>query len=173
MIQVGSAQDGVFGAVVGQTLEIVPENNPVFVAPGTELIVGVRFRGVPLSGARLEAFSRNGTDIREASYTTDAAGRARLVIDRRGVWLIRMVHMVRCDGCPDADWESFWASYTFASADPSGAAVKAPPMLPDPVHSRPPWQMILIALAGLLAIMLGVVLARRRGRRRASSTAAR
>jgi hypothetical protein len=37
--------------------------------------------------------------------------------------------MVRCTGCADADWESFWTSYTFASADPSGKAVAAPSML--------------------------------------------
>ena len=136
LVQVGSARDNTFGAVAYQTLELVPESDPIFASPGGELVVQVRFQGKPLPEARIEAFSRNGADVRGAIYTADPAGRVRVRIERRGVWLVRMVHMVRCEACADADWESFWASYTFASADPSGAAVVAPSMLgPEP---KPP-----------------------------------
>lgn len=27
--------------------------------------------------------------------------------------MLHMVHMRRCEGCVEADWESFWAAYTF------------------------------------------------------------
>jgi hypothetical protein len=27
---------------------------------------------------------------------------------------VRTVHMQRCRGCKDADWESSWAGYSFA-----------------------------------------------------------
>jgi len=35
-------------------------------------------------------------------------------LGQRGAWLVRTVHMQRCIGCDDADWESFWAAYSFA-----------------------------------------------------------
>jgi uncharacterized GH25 family protein len=136
LVQVGGTRDATYGTIVGQALELVPEAHPVFVEPGGVLPVAVRFRGKPVVGAKLEAFSRSGADIRGASYTTDAAGKVRVAIDRRGVWLLRLTHMVRCTGCADADWESFWTSYTFASANPSGSAVAAPSMLaPKPPGS--------------------------------------
>lgn len=150
LVQVGGARDDTFGAVTGGTLELVPEANPVFVepGPGRTLPVRVLFRGQPLAAARVEAFSQDGGDIRGASYTSDAAGRIQVAVDRRGSWLLRMVHMVRCEACPDADWESFWTSYTFATAN-AGA-------------SNPrPWPLI-AAVAGLSAVVLAILVRRRR-----------
>jgi len=132
LVQVGDARDGSFAKVLGQPLEIVPERDPAFAAPGERLPVKVQFRGAPLAGARIEAFSRVGDDVRGADLRTDGRGLVEIPIDRRGVWLIRMVHMVRCDGCADADWESMWASYVFASRPPEGGTVTAPPMLAHP-----------------------------------------
>jgi uncharacterized GH25 family protein len=152
LIQVGRAHDQSFGAIVGQTLEIVPESDPVFLEPGGVLTLNVRFRGSPLPGAQVESFSRQGSDIRSASSFTDAAGRVPVTIDRRGVWIIRLVQMVRCQDCADVDWESFWASYTFASADPSGADVEAPSMFdprpaPSPAGEGHTLRTVVIALA--------------------------
>jgi uncharacterized GH25 family protein len=132
LVQVGDARDGSFAKVVGQPLEIVPERDPAFAAPGDRLPVKVRFRGAPLAGARIEALSRVDDDVRGADLRTDERGLVEIPIDRRGVWLIRMVHMVRCEGCADADWESMWASYIFASRPPEGGTVAAPPMLARP-----------------------------------------
>ena len=37
-----------------------------------------------------------------------------LSVHTRGAWLVRTVHIQRCFGCEDAEWESFWAAYSFA-----------------------------------------------------------
>jgi hypothetical protein len=45
---------------------------------------------------------------------TDANGRVVLRVDAPGEWLLSTVHM---EACPDpgvADWQSWWASLTFA-----------------------------------------------------------
>ena len=35
-------------------------------------------------------------------------------LDRKGVWLVRLVFMQRCKtDCGEADWESFWGSFSF------------------------------------------------------------
>ncbi|HWO18408.1 MAG TPA: DUF4198 domain-containing protein [Kofleriaceae bacterium] len=162
LIQLGPARDETYAASAGQRIEILPEANPVFVEPGATLPVLVRFEGQPLANAWVEAFSRNGADIRGASYTTDVAGRIRVAIDRRGVWLIRLVHMVRCAGCPDADWESFWTSYSFASANPAGGTVASPSMFaPKP---RALGRTVIFVAVAAAAALAGVIYLRRRRR---------
>jgi uncharacterized GH25 family protein len=167
LVQVGGARDETYGARVGQRIEIVPEANPVFVEPGGVLPVVIWFDGAPVAGVRVEAFSRDAADaahVRAASYTTDAAGRIRVAIDRRGAWLLRLTHMVRCAGCADADWESFWGAYTFASADPSGRVVAAPPMLAPSGGGKLRIAGAIAAGAALVAAAIYVL--RRRRRRR-------
>lgn len=162
LIQVADARDDANAAVVGQTLELSPEANPVFAAQGGSITWVVRFQGAPLEGAMIEALSRVGTDVRKAKYVSDAHGRINVAIDRQGVWLVRMVHMTRCEGCDDADWQSFWSSYSFASA--SARTVVAPDMLaPHPTSGRGwvTWAALATGL-GVLASVAYVIVRRRR-----------
>ena len=160
LVQVGAARDAVFGAVLGQELEIVPEADPVHVEPGASVSVRVLFRGSPLDGARLEAMSHGAEGVRISAFATDHRGAARVPVERRGVHLLRLVHMVRCAGCEDADWQSFWASYVFATAAPDGSAVVAPPMRQS--FRRASWTdrglvrgiAAVLALSGLAAVVL-------------------
>jgi hypothetical protein len=169
LVQLGDARDDAFAKVVGQTLELVPDSHPAFVAPGEKLPIRVLFHGAPLPKARVEAFSREGTGVRGAELTTDDRGLVEIPIDRRGVWLVRMAHMVRCEGCPDADWESTWASYVFASAPPGRGVVIAPPMLAPKAAPESDGFMsrlwIGVAAAVALAASLGALLVERRKRR--------
>jgi MYXO-CTERM domain-containing protein len=135
LIQAGDDHDDVFATDSGEALAIVPRQNPVFVSPGDELEVRLNHRGAPFAGSKLEAISRVGSDIRAATYVTDADGNARVTIDRRGTWLLRAVHMTRCEGCEDADWQSAWTTYTFGSAPSEPSDVIAPSMfLVAPSH---------------------------------------
>jgi hypothetical protein len=47
------------------------------------------------------------------SGRTDTTGRASIPMTMAGQWLVRAVHMLRVEGDPKADWESFWASLNF------------------------------------------------------------
>lgn len=135
LVQVGDDRDDVFATESGEALGIVPRQNPVFVAPGGTLDVRLVLRGAPLAGTKVEALSRVGSDIRAAAYVTDRDGNARITIDRRGAWLLRAVHMARCEGCEDADWQSAWTTYTFGSAPAEASDVVAPSMfLVAPTH---------------------------------------
>ncbi len=116
LVQTGDAHDDTFAFDAHQTLEIVPDRDPVRALPGSTLGVAMKFHGEPLAGARFDALSRVGDDVQSKAYTTDDRGRASITIDRRAEWLVRTVHMTRCDRCTDADWESTWASYTFTSS---------------------------------------------------------
>lgn len=136
LVQIGEGRDETYRRVLGQTLEIVPGRDPT-VAGGSALPVTVRFEGAPLAGARLERLTRRDGRIEKVAVTTGPDGGAEVPMPGDGIHLLRLVHMVRCEGCPGADWRSYWAACTFASG-PAGVprAVPAPPMLAPP----PLWQ---------------------------------
>jgi hypothetical protein len=114
-VQVGDAVDGVSTRVLGHRLERVPERDLAAVRPGERVGVQLRFEGRSLAGAKVEAFVRGpGRRADDQAATTDADGRVVLTLDRGGPWLVRAVHIRRCAGCDDAEWESFWTSYSFA-----------------------------------------------------------
>jgi Domain of unknown function (DUF4198) len=95
------------------TLELVAEKNPYGLKPGAELPVRILYEGKPLSNALIAALPYDEPD-RKLSQRSDANGRVVFRLPRAGAWLIKAVHMVRTRDNPEADWESFWASLTFA-----------------------------------------------------------
>lgn len=98
--------------VFGYTLEIVPQSNPYRKKPGASLAVQVLFRGVPAADILLHAIAKNDpADLQQ--IRTDRQGRATIKLDRAGPWLLKAVKIVRIkEG--KADWQSHWASLTFA-----------------------------------------------------------
>jgi len=98
---------------VGQQLEMVLIKNPVLEKPGDEQIVQVYFETKPLAGQTVFALHRSGDKLTELRATTDARGVARFRLEEAGAWVLRTVYLRPCKGCKDADWESFWAAYTF------------------------------------------------------------
>jgi uncharacterized GH25 family protein len=116
LLTVGGAGTGAgFDRVLGLALELVPEKDPTALGAGGELPVRLLWQGKPLAGALVVAMPREQPDAR-VTARTDPAGRARLRLDRPGVWLIKAVQMIPAPPDASADWESFWASLTFDNA---------------------------------------------------------
>ncbi|MGH8548982.1 MAG: DUF4198 domain-containing protein, partial [Methylococcales bacterium] len=108
----------------GMALEIIPRNDPL--EPG-RLSVLVLYYSLPLEGTLVKAWNQplaNGVVPRDQSSRepvkpsvearSDRDGVAVLQIDGSGEWLISTVHMVPSSDKKEADWESRWASFTFA-----------------------------------------------------------
>jgi uncharacterized GH25 family protein len=113
LVAVGDGSGPGFDRVVGQRLELVAEKNPYALANGGELPVRLLYQGKPLAGALVMVLQR-GRPGAVAAVRSDARGRATLKLDRPGLWLIKAVHMIPAPADAGADWESFWASLTFA-----------------------------------------------------------
>ena len=111
----------VYGQRLGHRLEIVPLSDPR--RPGRSQSDSIRFQvwfdGKPLNDAQVEAYHRNGDQVKEQHGRTDKRGRVTFKIDRPGIWLVRLVHMQRCKDEKGIDWESFWSSYSFEVASSS------------------------------------------------------
>ncbi|HEX4439282.1 MAG TPA: DUF4198 domain-containing protein [Thermoanaerobaculia bacterium] len=131
LLSVGGAGASGADRALGLTLELVAEKNPYAVwaaapaepAAAASLPVRLLYEGKPLSGALIVAFPYDAPEAAQ-SVRTDAAGRAAIDISRRGQWLVKAVHMIPSSS-PEADWQSLWASLTFAA--PGAARVGKTP----------------------------------------------
>lgn len=98
---------------VGLKIEIVPDTDPFALKAGSEFRCRVLLEGKPLEGLWLGARSPTQTaEVKGAR--TDAKGYASFTLPSEGWWLIHGVHMARAADGADVDWESSWASLTFA-----------------------------------------------------------
>jgi len=103
----GSAPDRAFGL----PLELVAESDP-YAGKASDFRVRLLYRGAALPGALVTAFHKAVPD-RRLEARTDASGRARLALDREGVWLLNAVHLLPAPRKSGAQWETLWASLTF------------------------------------------------------------
>ena len=119
---------------LGQPLELVPRSRP---GAASELRVRVLWQGHPLAGALVKTWrqplaanghtrpvlERDSVEVAQEARS-DVNGDVRLDVRAAGEWLVSTVHMVAAPetppapGTPDADWESTWASLTFARLVP-------------------------------------------------------
>ena len=104
---------------LGLTYEIVPQADPT--AGATPLRGLVLYRGKPLTDALVVALWRDDPSLR-LTTRSDARGAFSFDLPQAGVWLVKSVHMVRASFFSRADWESLWASLTFAAPEAHAAA---------------------------------------------------
>lgn len=109
-----SSADQTFKTITGQAYEIVLLDNPYLLKPGATIRAKLLFNGKPLVGKMVTARNRIGGEPASKQLSrTDKNGECRFVINRKGDWFLHSTHMIPCPDTADADWESFWASYSF------------------------------------------------------------
>lgn len=114
LLQVGDKRDATFKKIANLKLEILPLENPYSKKVGDNLKFQVLFDGKPLTDKTLFADNRDGEQISKQKLKTDKNGKFSVKLDRKGVWLMRLVFMQRCKiDCAEADWESFWGAFSF------------------------------------------------------------
>ncbi len=113
LVAVGGGGGEAYRHLLGCPFELVAESDPYALAAGGELGVRVLVRGEPLAGVLVVALPGAAPEA-AVRARSDAAGRVVLPLDRPGVWLVKAVHMEKAPPGLAADWESWWASLTFA-----------------------------------------------------------
>ena len=114
LIQCDGKTDETWKKSFDHRLELVPLSDPGVSKAGGTLRVRVLFEGKPLAGVVLFALHREGEKVLKQKLTSAADGTAEVKLTHAGAWLVRMVHMRRCADTDEADWESFWTSFSFA-----------------------------------------------------------
>ena len=134
LVQVGEAAatplatDSACRHIYGLPLELVPEQNPYRLAVDKALTVRVFKNGKPAFGTAVQVWQRQPSGLPTTHFTTRANqnGRILLRLSGPGPYLLAAVDM---SAAPTklrdrADWQSTWASLTFAgpAATPRPAA---------------------------------------------------
>lgn len=121
LLRVGDATtNGHVTRPVGLPVEIVPLTDPTTLRAGDRCRFRLLFEGKPIAGAKVGAIYASATtkpDEWPLTARTDARGEVEFTLNDSGPWLVRAVHMVRRTGqtgAEAADWESYWASLSFA-----------------------------------------------------------
>lgn len=113
LMQVGKQNDGTYALNTGMKLEIIPDKNPYAQTSKSQITFKVLFENKPLSNALVLAWhSVNGKTTHETARS-DQNGSVAFPIDQTGKWMISTVHMVPHTSTKQADWQSYWGSYTF------------------------------------------------------------
>ena len=124
LIQVGDpalvplAADSAGRHIYGLPLELVPEQNPYRLAADKALTVRVLRLGKPAFGAAVQVWQRQPGGLPPTHYTTrtNQNGRILLRLSGPGPYLLAAVDMRPAPARlrERADWQSVWASLTFA-----------------------------------------------------------
>ena len=120
IVQVGDKKTADFAKPLGYPVEILLEQNPYDLKTGSELRFRVLFQGKPVANQFVKAsydgfhgHDASGAHINAHELRTDKDGRAKLTLDKKGLWYISLIHMQQIKD-PAADYESNWATATFA-----------------------------------------------------------
>ena len=115
-VQIGPEVTDDFNRLFGYKIEILPLQNPCALQVNSDLDVKVLYNGKPLPGhkimATFDSYSTLPEDYAQVTRT-DTEGIAKFRITQKGLWLIRTNEMLPLDNSADADWQSFWANFTF------------------------------------------------------------
>ncbi len=116
LVPVGDRPDSGHATVLGYPAEIVPLQNPYTRSVGDVLEVQLLVEGKPLSGQFVQFGGRTPAEGRVPQRDTrsDARGVARIPLDRRGSYFVKFIEMRRLTGDAEANYESRWATLTFA-----------------------------------------------------------
>jgi hypothetical protein len=124
LVQVGesaatsAATDSACRKVYGLPLELVPEQNPYRLAADKALTVLVLRAGKPVSGAAVQIWQRQPGGLPTTHFTvrSNQNGRVLLRLSGPGPYLLATVSMTEAPAKlrDRADWQSTWASLTFA-----------------------------------------------------------
>lgn len=116
LIQVGDTPDQGFATVLGYPAEIVPLANPYTLKVGATLDVRLTVEGKPVAGQFVQYGGRTASEGRVAqkSVRSNADGIARIPLDRTGSYYVKFINMRRLTGDAEANYESRWATLTFA-----------------------------------------------------------
>jgi uncharacterized GH25 family protein len=112
LIAVDGKGDSGFDRVLGFTAEVVAESNPAKLRAGDTMRVRILYEGKPVGGALVKAIALDDPD-NTLTARSGKDGRAAFRLPRKGIWLVKTVHVIPAPKETGADWESLWASLTF------------------------------------------------------------
>lgn len=112
LLQVGDIKDNTFAKNTGMRLELIPNKNP-YQKDLKSIGFQVLFDNKPVSNALILVWQKNKDKTTVKKLSADTKGKVLFDISQNGRWMVSSVKMIPFENSSEADWQSFWASYTF------------------------------------------------------------
>ncbi len=113
LVQVGDKTDDTYAINTGMRLEIIPGKNPYAANAAGPIKFKVLFDNKPLVNSLVLAWHAADGRTTHTKLRSDKQGEVTFPITKTGKWMISSVHMIPTTDTKEADWQSFWGSYTF------------------------------------------------------------
>jgi uncharacterized GH25 family protein len=113
LVQVADLQDDTYKINTGMMLELIPSANPYAVKGNQKVLFSVLFDNKPLPNALVLVWHYTNGKVSVKKLRSDASGQVPVALSRNGRWMISTVRMVPHTRSQEADWQSYWGSYTF------------------------------------------------------------
>ena len=116
VLEVGGAYSTGHDRVFGYPAELVPLDNPYMLRAGATLRVRALVDGRPVANQYVVTGGRTsrGGRIAQRGARTNKDGILSVPLRSAGIWYVKFIHMARAAGDTTIDYESKWASLTFA-----------------------------------------------------------
>ncbi len=116
LVQVGDTRSQHYVTALGYPAELVPLDNPYTLKRGATLRLKALVDGQPVANQYVVTGGRTraGARLTSAGLRTDAEGTVRVPLTAAGQWYVKFIHMTKVSGDTAVDYESKWASLTFA-----------------------------------------------------------
>ena len=116
VVQVGESRSEHYTTPLGYPAEIIPEGNPYALKPGGSLRFKTVVDGKPAANQYILYGGRtpSGGRIEMKNVRSGADGSAEIRISSAGTWYVKFINMTKLSGDAEADYESKWATLTFA-----------------------------------------------------------
>ncbi|MDB4901174.1 MAG: hypothetical protein JWQ63_455 [Mucilaginibacter sp.] len=112
LISVENHDGSAYGKVLDENYEIVLKDNPYRKRYGDDMTAKLLFKGKPVNGGTITLYIKTTQNVYPKSFVTDKNGEISFTLSREGIYLLRSVRIEPTQD-KDADFESWWASYTF------------------------------------------------------------
>lgn len=116
MVQVGDVRSDHYATALGYPAEVIPVENPYGLKAGATFHFKAVVDGKPVANQYVQYGGRTaaGGRIDMKAVRTNAEGIGEIRLAPAGTWYVKFINMTRLSGDAEADYESKWASLTFA-----------------------------------------------------------
>jgi uncharacterized GH25 family protein len=113
LFQIGATRDEVHKKYCSMPLEFVPLQHPYLLRKDQPLNFRLLFQGRPVQGALVKVWHRLNNKTEKVECTTNDEGIVEIPLSLAGKFMISSVRMERLENEPDAQWQSYWATFTW------------------------------------------------------------
>jgi hypothetical protein len=113
LFSVDNHDGNAFDKDLNEDFEIILKSNPYKKQYGEDMVAQLKFKGKPVKSAAVQLYIKTVTgNVYAQALTTNGDGEVTFTTSREGIYLLRAVRVDETKD-KDADYESWWTSYTF------------------------------------------------------------